>query len=509
MHKSILIVEDEAIVAQDLAGKLRRLGYDIAGVLAEGEAAVALVGRAKPDLVLMDIRLEGSMDGVDAAKVIQSRYDVPVIYLTAHSDPATLARAKLTGPFGYILKPFEARDLATQIELALYKHQAERQLREQREWLRVTLTSIGDAVIAADNEGRINFINPVAETLTGWTADEAIGRPISIVFRIVNEQTGQAAEDPVARVLKDRCVISLANHTALVARDGRMIPIEDSAAPIFDAGGKIIGAVLVFHDVTDQRRTQDALYASEARYRRLNETLEQQVAERTAIASLRTKQLQALTVALIESEETERNRISQLLHDDLQQMLASANMQLQAVVDSHPADPMLTNVAEILRCSIAKARSLSHELSSPVLKHSGLSAGLKWLSNMMEERFNLRVMVEVNGPESIEYESLKIFIFRAAQELLFNIVKHADVDTAHVALSNANGDLVLEVMDQGRGFEAGGLDGGAPEKTGLGLRSLKERTSYMGGSLTIDSGLGRGSRVTLKIPLYSDASPGL
>ncbi len=164
----ILIVEDEAIVAADLAGKLGRLGYEVAGIAAEGKEAVAMACRLGPQLVLMDIWLEGPMDGIEAAEAIRRQLDVPVIYLTAHSDPATLARAKLTGPFGYILKPFEERELATQIELALHKHQADRQLRDQREWLRVTLRSIGDAVIATDAAGQVAYINPVAEALTGW-----------------------------------------------------------------------------------------------------------------------------------------------------------------------------------------------------------------------------------------------------------------------------------------------------------------------------------------------------
>ena len=264
---AILIVEDEAIVAADLAGKLRQLGYKVAGITAQGAEAVALAERLSPHLVLMDIQLEGPMDGIETAQAIRDRQDVPVIYLTAHSDAATLSRAKLSGPFGYILKPFDERELATQIELALYKHQAERQLREQREWLRVTLTSIGDAVIATDAAGRISFLNPVAESLTGWKAEEAMDRNIPEVFRIVNEQTGQALEDPVARVLRERCAVALANHTGLVTRDGRTVPIEDSAAPILDAAAKVIGAVLVFHDVTEKRRAENALRASEQRLR--------------------------------------------------------------------------------------------------------------------------------------------------------------------------------------------------------------------------------------------------
>ncbi len=263
---TVLIVEDEAIVAEDLAGKLRGLGHEVAGIAMEGEEAIALVESLRPHLVLMDIWLAGTIDGIEAAEAIRNRFDVPVIYLTAHSDSATLARAKTTGPFGYILKPFEERDLATQIELALYKHQADREIREQREWLRVTLTSIGDAVIATDAEGRITFVNPVAETLTGWKGEEAMGRPLSTVFRIVNEQTGQALEDPVGRVLREGHPVPLANHAALVTRDGRTVPIEDSAAPILDAGGKVLGAVLVFHDVTEKRRAEEALREANERY---------------------------------------------------------------------------------------------------------------------------------------------------------------------------------------------------------------------------------------------------
>jgi CheY-like chemotaxis protein len=119
MNKTtILIVEDEAIVAADLAAKLRQLGYEVAGIVSKGEEAVVLADSLRPDLVLMDIQLEGHTDGIEAAEAISSQLDLPIIYLTAHSDAATLARAKLSGPFGFILKPFEERELATNIEIS-------------------------------------------------------------------------------------------------------------------------------------------------------------------------------------------------------------------------------------------------------------------------------------------------------------------------------------------------------------------------------------------------------
>jgi PAS domain S-box-containing protein len=151
--------------------------------------------------------------------------------------------------------------------------QAKDALREQREWLRVTLTSIGDAVLATDTEGRVTFLNPVAESLTGWREKEVLGEPVQSVFHIINEQTRAPGEDIVARVLREGRVVALANHSALVGRDGREIPIEDSAAPIKDDSGAMHGVVLVFHDVGRKRRAEDALRESEQRLRSLGDNL--------------------------------------------------------------------------------------------------------------------------------------------------------------------------------------------------------------------------------------------
>jgi len=127
---TILIVEDEAIIAKALSEQLTRLGYEVLGITATGEEAVVLARERRPNVVLMDIRLKGSMDGIQAAERIGRDGKAPVIYLTAHSDSATLQRAKLTGPVGYILKPFEERELETQIEIALYKYKLDRELRQ-------------------------------------------------------------------------------------------------------------------------------------------------------------------------------------------------------------------------------------------------------------------------------------------------------------------------------------------------------------------------------------------
>jgi PAS domain S-box-containing protein len=253
----ILIVEDEIVVARDIHNRLSRLGYTVAGSTPLGEEAVRLAAELRPDLVLMDIRLQGAMDGVAAAEQILSRLQLPVVYLTAYADEDTLQRARVTEPFGYILKPFEERELRTVIEMALYKHQAERRLRASEHRYAVTLQSIGDAVIAADSRAAVTFLNPVAETLTGWRQTDALGRSIAEVFPIVDEETRAALEDPVSWVLRSGTVVGLANHTLLQTRDGREVPIDDCAAPIREEGAATLsGAVLVFHDVSARRRAE-------------------------------------------------------------------------------------------------------------------------------------------------------------------------------------------------------------------------------------------------------------
>jgi PAS domain S-box-containing protein len=254
-NSRILIVEDEGIIAKDIQSTLNRLGYSVIGIASSGEEAIKKAMEIHPDIVLMDIVLEGAMDGVEAAGYIHDHFDIPVVYLTAYSDDTTLQRAKITEPFGYILKPFHEKELYTTIEMALYKHTMQRKLKESEQWLATTLKSIGDAVIATDTGKLITFMNPVAEALTGWKQEEAIGKPLKNVFKVINGKTGKQADDPVAKVLREGVIVGLANHTVLIAKDGTKRSVDDSGAPIIDDKGKIIGVVLVFRDITERKIT--------------------------------------------------------------------------------------------------------------------------------------------------------------------------------------------------------------------------------------------------------------
>ncbi|MDY3563556.1 response regulator [Gemmata sp. JC673] len=256
---SVLVVEDERIIALGIQKRLTSMGYAVAGLAASGAEALERVAALRPDLVLMDIRLEGDMDGIEAAARVRGQFDLPVVYLTANSDPETLRRAKVTEPFGYVLKPYEDRDLQTSLEMALYKHKMERRLRENERWLAATLGSIGDGVIATDEAGRVRFMNALAERLTGWPAAGAVGRPVTEVFPVAAERTREPVPNPAVEALSTGQPAAIAEGTVLIRPDGAALPIDDSAAPICAPDGRVSGAVLVFRDATERRRMEEHL----------------------------------------------------------------------------------------------------------------------------------------------------------------------------------------------------------------------------------------------------------
>jgi len=220
MTASVLVVEDEGIVATHLQLSLEHLGYSVPEVAASGEDAIRLARSLRPSLVLMDICLDGELDGIEAAQAIRADPGLPVVFLTANSDESTLARAREVAPYGYLLKPFNQRELRSTIEVALHRHRLEEALQARERWLSTVLRSIGDGVVATDASGHVLFVNPVAERI--------FGRPA---------RAGMPARDLIAAVGDD---------------------IEASAAPIVDERDRRLGTVQVFRDVGDRRRLASA-----------------------------------------------------------------------------------------------------------------------------------------------------------------------------------------------------------------------------------------------------------
>jgi len=270
----ILIVEGEGPVALEIEQRLNRLGYGVAGIASSGQQAIELAAAESPDLVLMDIDLHGEMDGIETAARIHEQHGLPILFLTASTGRRAAEGAKLCEPDGYLNKPFDEMDLQRTVDFAVYRHEMERRLKDSQRWLSTTLRSIGDGVIATDARGRVQFMNPMAERLTGWAQDLVLGRECREVFRVIDGSTRETVSCPVMEALETGACVTLADGAVLVMRDGRESPVDDSAAPIIDEQGRISGAVLVFRDVSEQKEAQEAVrqYTDELRSR--NEELD-------------------------------------------------------------------------------------------------------------------------------------------------------------------------------------------------------------------------------------------
>lgn len=252
--KRILIVEDEIITAKDIKESLQDNGYVVLATVSSGEEAIKKVEEENPDLVLMDIMLKGEVDGIETARQIRLISNIPIVYLTAYSDKNILERAKITEPFGYILKPFNERELHINIEIALYKHKMERELKESERWLASLLKNLGEAVMATDEKGVIKFMNPFAEALTGWKREDALGKPLITVFNIISEGSDATIENPVLKAIREDIFYGLAINSMLITKEGMKIPVDIIGSTIKDDMDSIIGIALIFSDIFERTK---------------------------------------------------------------------------------------------------------------------------------------------------------------------------------------------------------------------------------------------------------------
>jgi two-component system, cell cycle sensor histidine kinase and response regulator CckA len=254
MNAEILIVEDEGLIAMDLKRKLERAGYTVPAIVDNAEDALRSARDIRPALVLMDIRLNGPVDGIEAADQIRKQFHLPVMFVTAHADRATLDRARIAEPFGYIVKPFHSVDFCAQIEMALWKHQMEQKLRVSEAWLAATFRNVGDALIATDSEGNVALMNLPAARLTGWGQTEAVGKPLWHVFRAVDEITGLSAVLPVEEVSEGEGIGQ--QPCILTNRIGGTVIVEAEISANIDAG-QTFGVIVAFRDITERRKAEN------------------------------------------------------------------------------------------------------------------------------------------------------------------------------------------------------------------------------------------------------------
>lgn len=263
----ILIVEDEALIAQHIEQSLQDLGYEVCAIAATGEQAIRAAGTHRPDIALMDIMLRGDMDGIEAAEAIDERHQIPVIFLTAHADQMLLQRAKLTQPLGYITKPFTERELSAALEIGLYREAMRRKLREAETALRASearwrtvIETAADAIVVFDAAGTVQTLNPAAERIFGHRADQVIGTGIATLIpdirAIAGKQAGAERHEVEAR-----------------RADGGTIWLDIGVAAWSGDGGRHVTATM--RDITERKQMQEKLVQRNTDLGRANARLDQ------------------------------------------------------------------------------------------------------------------------------------------------------------------------------------------------------------------------------------------
>lgn len=364
----ILVVEDEAIIANDIKMMLESGGYLVTAVVATGARAVRKAEADCPDLVLMDIVLPGELDGIQAAQLIRAGQDIPVIYLTAYTDESIVSRALVSEPFGYVVKPFHESELFRTIEIGLYKHRLERRLRESEQWLSTTLRSIGEAVVATGTGGLVRFVNPAAEELLGWAGEEVVGRPLSEIL-----------------VLGDPCAAGTAapqepDHPGgwrgdylIATRGGEEKIVTASSAPIVDRDRNILGTVLALRDITEKK-------AADAELHRSREELKIHITE--------VQERNTALKVLLEQRERDRGEFEQRIMENIRTLIIPYLEKLKALrpgaQDAAFLNIIETNLLQITSGFSKKLSSRFHNLSMQEIRIANLVKEGKHDKEIME-----------------------------------------------------------------------------------------------------------------------------
>ncbi|MFZ5896957.1 MAG: response regulator [Myxococcota bacterium] len=501
---SVLVVEDDAVIVEDIRRTLIRLGYTVPRTAQSGEEALQAAAELRPNLVLMDIKLKGKLDGIETTALLRKQQDVPVVFLTSHSDEATLARAKETGPHGYLLKPFNDRDLRTTIEVAVRKHELELKLAERERWFSTTLESIGDAVIATDPSERVTFMNPVAEALTGWTKEEARGKKVEEVFRLIDEN-GKHKGAPGGRAVLDRFRVQLPPNARLVAKAGASLDVDESSGAIVDERGRVLGGVVVFRDITERRKLEQRLARSE------------RLAAIGTLAAGTAHEINNPLAAVLANVTFALERM-----DEVQRTLESvpgATPVLRSIEDARDALKDADRAGERVRRIVHDLKKFSradHAEREVLDLPDVIDAAIQLTQNQirhnatLSRQYGTTPLVEANEGRLVQV--FTNLLVNAAQAIGEGRSSENQITVA--TYTDDAGRAITEVRDTGPGIPAADLPRvfepffttkPVGTGTGLGLSICHGIVTSLGGEISVESRLGRGA--TFKVALLPATSP--
>ena len=502
MAQAIYIVEDESIVALDIEARLRRMGFEVAGQSRAAESAVDEIGRLRPDLVLMDVQLRGQMDGIQAAAIVREQFDVPVVFLTAYSDSASLERATKTNAYGYLLKPFQERELLIAIQMATSKHATERQLRHTRAVMDTTLNALSEGVLSTGPDSNVRFINRAAEIMIGVGAAAVLDRPIASVLR-----TEPAIAD---FVVSDEQLI----WARLITAEGKRLPVEIHRRALGEGHEHAVSAVpsgdvFVIRDVSQLREYQRNLLiakdAAEAAARAKTEFLANMSHElRTPLTSV------VGMAALVQEQVTdpELREMMRILKTSADSLLVLVNNVLDFAKIDSDRNTVRNELFDLVRT-----------VEETVQTHAAAASA---------KRLNLLMCADPSIPLELYGDAGRLS--QIVNNLVSNAIKFTDagsilVDvwyernaeeeatpsgvnphrTVRVGLAVQDTGCGIPADQRGRVFEAFTQVNSSARRsaggTGLGLSIVKRLVTALKGGIELQSEPGNGSRFTVSVPL--------
>jgi two-component system cell cycle sensor histidine kinase/response regulator CckA len=487
----ILVVEDESIVALDIQKILSEMGHEVPSPVVNGKDCIESASQCCPDLVLMDIRIRGDQDGIATATILRDRFDVPIVYLTAHADDETISRAKITAPFGYLLKPFKSAELKSVIEIALSKHDMERKIRRREKWLSTSLQAVGDAVIAVNKAGEIFFMNAAAESITGYLQKDVEGKKLIDVMPLINEKTRELVQTPIIRILKEKKILNLPSHTSLISQQYEW-PIEKSAA-ILDDSGELSGAVIVF-------RSEERDRARIAQQSAIADRL-------TSLGSLVSGVAHEINnpLAVVVANAT-------FVCEELEKNMDKDNCFLKEAIDSMKD---IQFASERIRKIVSDLKFFSQpqtEIIKPVDINELLEWAVRLTSNqirhcgVLKKKFTSKSMV--SGSELRLGQVFANIILNATQSME---ALEFENNLIEISTSDQNGYVVVEIRDTGCGmspevmkriFDPFFTTKPAGVGTGLGLSISRGIIHSMEGTIEVKSLVGKGSTFKVQLPRF-------
>jgi PAS domain S-box-containing protein len=485
----ILIVEDEVIVARNIASRLRELGYVVPTIAASGEEALRRAAELRPDLVLMDIKLRGAMDGIAAAGEIRDQLDIPVVYLTGYADPKTLERAKVTEPFGYILKPFEVRELQSTVEMALYKHALDRRLR----LLSAALEAAANAIVITDGMGAIVWANAAFTRLTGYEVAEAMGQNTRLLKSGVHHAEFYAhmwETITAGRIWRGELI----NRR----KDGSLYTEEMTITPVRTGQGAITHYVAVKQDITARKEAEEELRRAKAAAESANR------AKSTFLTNMGHEFRTPLNAIIGYSELVEeqlRDEGSTECVADLQH-IREAGHQLLALIN----DILVLSKIEAGRMKLDmipfEITDLVAEVAQVVAPQAERQGNIvtvnctEGIGNMRTDRDKLYQLLCRLGDNAAK--------FTQAGQITFSAEREA---------ADAGDWIVFRVSDTGIGIPSEHLaelfvpfhqvDPSVTRRyggTGLGLALVHRLGTLMGGEISVESAVGKGSVFAVRLP---------